>query len=327
MEFCFCGTIATILSLSILCLARQYNFLFHISLLPIVWAFLSYFSVSRCGIGKNCHHLCSSGQGKTSGDVLRCCFGVKFVCPAGDSLSCDMVVMRTGAFSVFCSEESPQTSICSSKKKKKKRFSRSRSLESSSHTIDPRRHSSSALGLSSAGVPPLSPRSRQLFDETVKIFVVSPRDVPCRWWRQLHVVRAIKYEWLPTFAVGKVSKISRWWVAEPSCCLATNCGFLPKASALLFFCLVVLATRWLLDVSLFLGLRLRPSALVYRCHWDSLTRGVRRKLCVVLLLILVWFCGWWHVPGDYRQEPTRSVDLGKHSVHTRFTWRPKLRNL
>ena len=42
-------------------------------------------------------------------------FWVKLICPAGVSSSCAMVVMRTGAFIVFCpSEESLQTSIHSS---------------------------------------------------------------------------------------------------------------------------------------------------------------------------------------------------------------------
>ena len=44
-------------------------------------------------------------------------------------------------------------------------------------------------------------------------------------------------------------------------------------AALFFFCPVVLPTRCLLDVSRLLGLTLRPSAPVYRCHRDSFTRG------------------------------------------------------
>ena len=50
----------------------------------------------------------------------------------------------------------------------------SRRLGSSLHTIDPLRHFSSSLGLSSAGVAPLPPCRRKLQDETVKTFAVFP---------------------------------------------------------------------------------------------------------------------------------------------------------
>ena len=50
----------------------------------------------------------------------------------------------------------------------------SRWLETSLHTIDPLRHFSSSLGLSSAGVAPLPPCSRKLPDVTVKTFTVFP---------------------------------------------------------------------------------------------------------------------------------------------------------
>ena len=50
----------------------------------------------------------------------------------------------------------------------------SRRLESSLHTIDPLRHFSSSLGLSSAGVAPVPACSRKLLDETVNIFTVFP---------------------------------------------------------------------------------------------------------------------------------------------------------
>ena len=48
----------------------------------------------------------------------------------------------------------------------------SRELGSSLNTIDPLRHFSSSLGLSSAGVAPLPPSSRKLQNETVKTFTV-----------------------------------------------------------------------------------------------------------------------------------------------------------
>ena len=54
------------------------------------------------------------------------------------------------------------------------RFSMSHQVGSSLHTIDPLRHFSSSLGLSSAGVAPLPPCSRKLLDETVKTFTVFP---------------------------------------------------------------------------------------------------------------------------------------------------------
>ena len=53
-------------------------------------------------------------------------------------------------------------------------FSMSRRLGSSLCTIDPLRHFSFSLGLSSAGVAPLPPCSRKLPDETVKTFTVFP---------------------------------------------------------------------------------------------------------------------------------------------------------
>ena len=87
--------------------------------------FLSCVSVSMCGFGKNGHDtLCSSGHGTTSVTfyqkmLRRCCasmlFWVNFTCPVGDSSSCAMVVMCTGASAVFCSsDESPPTYIHSS---------------------------------------------------------------------------------------------------------------------------------------------------------------------------------------------------------------------
>ena len=53
-------------------------------------------------------------------------------------------------------------------------FSRSRPLEFNLRTIDPLRHFSSSLELSSAGVAPLPPCSRKLLDETVKTLAVFP---------------------------------------------------------------------------------------------------------------------------------------------------------
>ena len=87
------------------------------------------------------------------------------------TVNCAMVI-RTGAFIVFCtSEESPQTSIHSSTNTC---FSMSRWLGSSLRTIDPLCHFSSSLGLSSAGVTPLPPCSGKLLDETVQTFTVFP---------------------------------------------------------------------------------------------------------------------------------------------------------
>ena len=73
-------------------------------------------------------------------------FWVKFICPAGDSSSCAMVVMCTKTSTEFCtSDESPPTYIHSFFHT---HFSRSRRLKFSLHTIDPLRHFSSSLELS-----------------------------------------------------------------------------------------------------------------------------------------------------------------------------------
>ena len=63
---------------------------------------------------------------------------------------------------------------------------------------------------------------------------------------------------------------------------------------LLFFSLVALPTRCLLDVSCLLGLTLRPSAPVLCCLQDSVTRGrlaLEQEAVRVLIIILPdWFC-------------------------------------
>ena len=65
---------------SVLCVARRYKCLFHISFTSSCWgSFLSYGSVSICGIGKNGHHL--ETRKNCVGDVPSCCFWVKFLCP------------------------------------------------------------------------------------------------------------------------------------------------------------------------------------------------------------------------------------------------------
>ena len=72
----------------------------------------------------------------------------------------------------FCSsDESPPSFFHSSNKHV---FSRSRWSESRLHTIDPLRHFTSSLVLSSVGVAPLPPCPRKLLDETVKTFAVFP---------------------------------------------------------------------------------------------------------------------------------------------------------
>ena len=74
-------------------------------------------------------------------------------------------------------------------------------------------------------------------------------------------------------AIGKVEKIARWWPPGLSHFLAPLFVLFEGWLLSLFFCLVVLPTRCLLDVSRLLGLALRQSAPVSRCHWDSFTRG------------------------------------------------------
>ena len=147
-----------------------------------------------------CHKddtLCSFGQCTTSGltsvrkgsvgEAPRCCYG-KVNLPSW----CFIVVRRGGHAQGRLLSSAPRRPLPTLPQT---RFSRSRRLESSLHTMDPLRHFSSCLGLSSAGVAPLSPLSRKILDETVKTFAVfSLVDVPSRWRRQLHVVRAISYE-------------------------------------------------------------------------------------------------------------------------------------
>ena len=104
-------------------------------------------------------------------------------------------------------------------------FFMSRWLGSSLHTIDPLRHFSSSLALSSAGVAPLPPCSRKLPDETVKTFVVFPS------WLYLpdgedNCMLSVLVRVTFTKAVGKVAKIARWCPPGLSRCCAPHFGSL-----------------------------------------------------------------------------------------------------
>ena len=112
---------------------------------------------------------------------------------------------------------------------------------------------------------PLPPCSRKLLHETVKTFTVFPRGCIFSTVKTIvcclcHLVRVTF-----TVAVG----ISRGFHVAVLRILVLFKGWLLS----LFFCLVVLPTRCLLDVSRLFGLTLRPSAPVCCCHRDSLTRG------------------------------------------------------
>ena len=147
----------------------------------------------------------------------------------------------------------------------------SRRLGSSLHTIDPLRHFflfPGAMKCWGGAMFSKAPRrdSQDLYCFSfVWIFSMVKTIVRCL----CHLVRVTF-----TFPDGKVSKIARWWPQGLSRCYATLLGSLQKGGwlALFIFCLVVLPTRCLLDVSRLLGLTLRPSAPVYYCHRDSLTR-------------------------------------------------------
>ena len=153
------------------------------------------------------------------------------------------------------------------------RFSRSRRLESSLHTIDPLRHFSYSLWLLSAGVAPLPPRSRKILDETVKTFAVFPSwmylldgddncmlsvpfstsDLHFRCWQSAN----LPSDGCRSFHVTRLRIVV----------------FSQRRMLSFLLCLDVLHTRCLLHDSRLLGLTLRPSAPVCRCHRDSLTRG------------------------------------------------------
>ena len=160
----------------------------------------------------------------------------------------------TGAFIVFCpSEESPQTYILSSTNTF---FSMSRRLGSSLHTIGPLRHFSFSLGFSSAGVAPLPPCSHKLLDETVKTFTVFPS------WLYLLDFEDNCMLSVP-FSTSDLH-YSCWQSGEN--CQVVSAGaftllcyafwFSFKGGCSPFFCLVVLPTRCLLDVSRLSGLTL-----------------------------------------------------------------------
>ena len=69
-----------------------------------------------------------------------------------------------------------------------------------------------------------------------------------------------------TFAVGKVAKFVIRQLLQLSRCSITHCGLLPKEDDPLFTLPSYLQTCHLFRDSRFLGLALRPSAPVFRCH-------------------------------------------------------------
>ena len=149
-------------------------------------------------------------------------FWVKLICPAGVSSSCAMVVMRTGAFIVFCPLRRVAADIYP--------FFHEHIFQGLArwnpilHTIDPLRHFSSSLGLSSAAVAPLPPCFRKLLDETVKIFAVFPSRLYLLDGEDNCMVSVPKARVTFTIAVGKVVKITRWCPPGLSRCCATHFG-------------------------------------------------------------------------------------------------------
>ena len=160
-------------------------------------------------------------------------FWVKLFYPAGVSLSCVMVVMRAGAFIVFCpSEELPPI-------------------------FYPFFHKHIVQGLT--GWNPLYKQSTFcvtfpfLWGYQVLVWHHCHHVLASSWTRQsrplpffprgctFSMVRTIaccpchSVRVTSTLAVGEVARIAKRWLPELSGCLATHCGFLPKASALLIF--------------------------------------------------------------------------------------------
>ena len=83
-----------------------------------------------------------------------------------------------------------------------------------------------------------------------------------------HLVRVTS-----TFAVGKVAKFVIRQLLQLSPCSITHCGLPPKEDDLLFTLPRYLQTCHLFRDSRFLGLTLRPSAPVFRCHRVSWACG------------------------------------------------------
>ena len=163
------------------------------------------------------------------------------------------------------------------------------------------RRFSFSLGFKSAGVAPLPPCSRKLLDETVKTFAVFPS------W--LHLLDGEDNCMLSVPLSTSDLHYSSWQSGEICQVLSTGAFTLlchafrfSLKGCSLFFSFVVLPTRRLLDVSCLLGLTLRPSAPVFCCHQDSLTRGrlafeqeaVRASSFQSPRLVLhVMACGYW----------------------------------
>ena len=128
--------------------------------------------------------------------------------------------------------------------------------------------------LSSGGVAPLPPGFHKLLSVTVTTFAVfSLQDVPSWWWRQLHVVCVIWYVWPPYLLLAKWRNLPgnswcRFYVVQ------FRTVIFRQMRMISFLCgLAVLPTCYLLHDSRLLGLTLRPSAPVFRCHRVSWTRG------------------------------------------------------
>ena len=150
------------------------------------------------------------------------------------------------------------------------------------------RRISFSLGLKSAGVAPLPPCSRKLLDETIKIFAVFPS------W--LHLLDGEDNCMLSVPLSTSDLHYSRWQSGG-----VVHRGFHVVVPRVQIFCEGLLTSFLLscprvcqLDVSCLLGLTLRPSAPVFCCHQDSLTRGrlaiVQEAVRVLFVLgLLDWF--------------------------------------
>ena len=190
---------------------------------------------------------------------------VKLIYPTGASSSDALVVMRTWTFNIFfSSEESSQTSTDFSTNTFFKvslfgiQFIYNRLSETLFFFLGAVKCWCGTIVITFSQDPWRDSQDICFFPSWLYLL----DDCPC------HLVRVTF-----TLATGKGAKIVRWCPLGLSHYLSPYFGFLWKGAALLNCLSFVLFTRCLLDVSSFLGLRLRPSARVCRCHWDPLTLG------------------------------------------------------
>ena len=132
---------------------------------------------------------------------------------------------------------------------------------------------SQTLGFKSARVTPLPSCSRKILDETVKTFAVFLSWLHCLDGEDdcmLSVPLSTSDLHYSSWQSGDICHV----LFTGACTLLCHAFWFSLKGCFFFsFSFVVLPTRCLLDVSCLLGLTLLPSAPVFCCHQDSLTRG------------------------------------------------------